>query len=475
MDVRFKRTSLPSSCNGTIASLTPYCPTDQDIKRWGTLCTNITVLVDPDEEWSQQARAWQALWEREETEQLGSRLILTFWEEPEQDDSEVSSVEGGNDFDDDQKTCQFGDCPFDVEEDRSQRRPDMQSGGLRELYLCSACNKGYHQECVVTLNEQSVEKWDLPANTEEWRCGLCVRENWNGISHIADRGIDLLGQPKYVMQWRGHSVEEATILGNEELTATESGVQLFQQLQSRLARRRASGCDTHGKLHHYHRAHGVASRAIIHPASAAVHVLEEQYNGQMDYGEWKLTHPGLRPPNSWKRVSWQTPAETTAAMRSSRPRRQATNYAQIWSGYETFCKSTLCYQWYNASKLSSARPCPGSGMSWEDFDAGVETELSTLPSGELAAWWNSLGTASEFRQLPLADQRLMQKGWTTWLKVVTWVRGQMDALTRSWQLQRTEGPSKCLLADRLRLRFSQEKIHFQSVLYSRNYDRMYEG
>ena len=58
-------------------------------------------------------------------------------------DSDVQSVPGGELDDKEEKQCVL-DCPHSIHEDFHRNRV----GGQREFFICHACHKGIHLECL---------------------------------------------------------------------------------------------------------------------------------------------------------------------------------------------------------------------------------------------------------------------------------------------------------------------------------------
>ena len=46
---------------------------------------------------------------------MPGRLSLSFWEAVDECDSDVSSVEGGDEFQNEEKGCAYEKCPYDVQ------------------------------------------------------------------------------------------------------------------------------------------------------------------------------------------------------------------------------------------------------------------------------------------------------------------------------------------------------------------------
>ena len=159
-------------CMGLDDPTPSYEATDQDVKRWRTHC-NPELMLPPsvDVPLSEQAKRWQELWVQDLTHVVENRLELSFWKQMGEVDSDVSSVEGGEIEDCHNKICRYPECPHDVREDVDNEM----NTGLRHLYLCSACNKGFHSECVRLLNTTHNTSWSIPTDDiPEWRCGDCV-------------------------------------------------------------------------------------------------------------------------------------------------------------------------------------------------------------------------------------------------------------------------------------------------------------
>ena len=72
------------------------------------------------------------------------------------------------------------------------------------------------------------------------------------------------------------------------------------------------------------------------------------------------------------------------------------------------------------------------------------------------------------------DQRNMQTQWDELLKTRDWVELQLEKLQQEWAQHPANGVAKCLIADKRRIHLANRSVHYQSVLYSKIYDRMYE-
>jgi hypothetical protein len=145
LDIPLRHSSNPAWCMGPDDHVPLYAATTQDVRRWRTHCDPELVLPPTvDVPLSEQARRWQELWVREETHTVKNRLELSFWKPVGEADSDVSSVEGGEIEDCHSKICRYQACPYDVREDVDNEM----NTGIRHLYLCSACNKGFHLDCV---------------------------------------------------------------------------------------------------------------------------------------------------------------------------------------------------------------------------------------------------------------------------------------------------------------------------------------
>ena len=53
--------------------------------------------------------------------------------------------------------------------------------------------------------------------TETWRCGTCVKEGTDIMSHIVDVGVNFQGKWRFVVRWRDDSLENATVMRQSEM------------------------------------------------------------------------------------------------------------------------------------------------------------------------------------------------------------------------------------------------------------------
>jgi len=85
-----------------------------------------------------------------------------------------------------------------------------------------------------------------------------------------------------------------------------------------------------------------------------------------------------------------------------------------------------------------------------------------------------LGMAKTFHQLEGCDQRKMLRLWEKLHQVRTWANGQLDRLQRQWVQYPGGELTRCLMIDKNKQRKQDRSAHYQSVLHSKEYDRMYE-
>ena len=88
-------------------------------------------------------------------------------------ESDVQSVPGGELDDEEEKQCVLN-CPHPVHEDFHRNR----AGGRRELFICHACHKGVHLECLQrTRTVSRQEREDILDSEVRWRCADCVSKD----------------------------------------------------------------------------------------------------------------------------------------------------------------------------------------------------------------------------------------------------------------------------------------------------------
>ena len=189
-----------------------------------------------------------------------------------------------------------------------------------------------------------------------------------------------------------------------------------------------------------------------------------------------MLHPASRPPAEWRFLEWDKPGSVNNSDgRSRRGHRKPAWEMKVWGSYHRYCRDTLSCRWHAASLESDISPCPGAGLAYHEFVDVIQKDLSTLPSGFIQDWWQTLGMSKSFFQLELTDQRNMQTQWDGLLRTREWVDRQLGKLQHEWAHYPTNGVDKCLMVDRRRIHLADRSVRYQSILYSKDYDRMYEG
>ena len=113
-EVNLKHTLLPDSCTGVEVS-SQRVLSEGDKQWWRRQCSPQVVGVPETFVLSPQARKWKEFWQTDVSEDMPGRLSLSFWEAVDECDSDVSSVEGGDEFQNEEKGCAYEKCPYDVQ------------------------------------------------------------------------------------------------------------------------------------------------------------------------------------------------------------------------------------------------------------------------------------------------------------------------------------------------------------------------
>ena len=144
-------------------------------------------------------------------------------------ESDVQSVPGGELDEEEENRCVL-DCPYPVHEDFNNNR----TGGRRELFICHACHKGIHLECIQRIRTvERQEQEDIPDSEVNWRCADCVTNNKFRPSAILEEFSQIHGKDRMLLiRWSGYEMAEDSLTFKDHLEADYAG------LQAQLTRRR---------------------------------------------------------------------------------------------------------------------------------------------------------------------------------------------------------------------------------------------
>ena len=148
----------------------------------------------------------------------------------------MESVQGGELDNKSEKHCIHGECPFPVHEDfRSER-----GGGFQELFICHACHRGIHLECLRTT--QAVgrqEQEDILDSKVNWRCAKCMENGTFRPSAVMEEFAE-------IHEWSGNRMAEDSLTPKDHLKTDYTG------FQAQLTRRRREQKTSAGPIWQIH-------------------------------------------------------------------------------------------------------------------------------------------------------------------------------------------------------------------------------
>ena len=208
-------------------------------------------------------------------------------------DSDVQSVPGGELDDEEEKQCIL-DCPYPVREDFHRNRVE----GRRELFICHACHKGVHLECLErtrTIDRQ--EREDTLDSEVNRRCADCVSSDRFRPSAILEEFSQIHGKERMLLiRWSGYEMAEDSLTHKNHLETDYTGLQA--QLTRRRTERSRRRQDRYGKSVLACKYALMGVKKIRRLDTLGLDRIQGRWKkGTEDdqtYHEWRMTHPGTR-------------------------------------------------------------------------------------------------------------------------------------------------------------------------------------
>jgi hypothetical protein len=324
-------------------------------------------------------------------------------------------VEGGEVGANEEKCCTSLTCPYDAQDDRYT----VGGEGIRDLYLCDGCNKGFHLECIIEDNARRQLQWKLPGEGP-WRCATCEIENIHRPSYIIDMAKDTRGRQHALIKWStSESTSDSSTIPLTGVTQMAAGEAMLAHYRERLQKRHEANQDGYGKLY----AHAACLNKGLHRKdTVAVTPSERTYLlsiQDLPYQRWKLLHPGSRPP-----IRAQ-PLLETPNLQSSMTRNLSIK--QSWGRIKKWTEEFTIWKWYQTSRGLCREGFVGPGMEVGEFMSMLIKELIQWPT---RTGWHKEGRPT-WRDIMQTEVRgEANRTWQTWCMAERWTTRGMESIQR---------------------------------------------